>query len=73
MGAQAGLRHARKHLAAYANHANGQDPERSTDRLRLVTTEKLAEAKALLASFFDAAEHVPIRASRSATSSAVAA
>ncbi len=73
MGSQAGLRHARKHLAAYANHANGQDPERSTDRLRLVTTEKLAEAKALLASFFDEAEHVPIRASRSTTSSAVAA
>jgi nifR3 family TIM-barrel protein len=54
MGPLAGLRHARKHLAAYADHAAGGDPARASDRLRLVTTENPAEARALLASFFTA-------------------
>lgn len=56
MGDHAGLRHARKHLAAYADHAGGSDLARAVDRLRLVTTDSVSEAKALLASFFLAAE-----------------
>jgi nifR3 family TIM-barrel protein len=56
MGEHAGLRHARKHLAAYADHAGGQDPARAADRMRLVTTDSVSEAKGLLASFFNAAE-----------------
>ena len=56
MGERAGLRHARKHLAAYVDPIGGQDPARAADRIRLVTTEDLAEAKALLASFFMAAD-----------------
>lgn len=54
MGAHAGLRHARKHLAAYAEHAgaNPADPRRQ----RLVTTETVHEAEKLLESlFFDPA------------------
>jgi nifR3 family TIM-barrel protein len=54
MGGLAGLRHARKHLAAYADHALRGDASRATDRLRLVTTDNPAEARSLLASFFDA-------------------
>ena len=56
MGAHAGLRHARKHLAAYADHMGGQHPSRAADRTRLVTTENVSDAKGLLASFFNAAE-----------------
>ncbi len=61
MGDQAGLRHARKHLAAYADHARGSDPARAADRMRLVTTEQVSEAKALLASFLSSAQdhHAP--------------
>ena len=61
MGSLAGLRHARKHLAAYADHARGSDLTRSADRMRLVTTDNVAEAKALLASFFRSAQdcHAP--------------
>ena len=61
MGDLAGLRHARKHLAAYADHARGPDLTSSTDRMRLVTTDDVAEAKALLASFFRSAQdcHAP--------------
>jgi tRNA-dihydrouridine synthase B len=54
MGGLAGLRHARKHLAAYADHATRGDRSRAADRLRLVTTDNPAEARSLLASFFDA-------------------
>ncbi len=54
MGALSGLRHARKHLAAYADHAIQPGEARAADRLRLVTTENPAEARALLASFFQA-------------------
>ncbi|MFN3890386.1 MAG: tRNA dihydrouridine synthase DusB [Beijerinckiaceae bacterium] len=50
MGGRTGLRHARKHLSAYAEHAGA--PE--SLRLRLVTTEDPAEAVALLALVFDA-------------------
>lgn len=51
-GRMSGLRHARKHLAAYADHAlAGADP-RPADRLRLVTSENPAEVKTLLAGFF---------------------
>jgi hypothetical protein len=52
MGPLAGLRHARKHLAAYADHALRGDVFRASDRLRLVTTDNPAEARSLLASFF---------------------
>jgi nifR3 family TIM-barrel protein len=54
MGGLAGLRHARKHLAAYADHATRGGTSRAADRLRLVTTDNPAEARSLLASFFDA-------------------
>jgi tRNA-dihydrouridine synthase len=54
MGALSGLRHARKHLAAYADHATAAGDARAADRLRLVTTDNPAEARALLASFFHA-------------------
>jgi tRNA-dihydrouridine synthase len=54
MGALSGLRHARKHLAAYADHAATPGEARAPDRLRLVTTDNPAEARALLASFFQA-------------------
>jgi tRNA-dihydrouridine synthase B len=53
MGPLAGLRHARKHLAAYADHALRGNVSRAADRLRLVTTDNPAEARSLLASFFD--------------------
>jgi len=49
LGFRSGLRHARKHLAAYANQA-GAD---ATLRRELVTTEDLPRARALLARAFD--------------------
>ena len=52
-GAWAGLRHARKHLSAYAEKA-GAPPER---RLALVTSEDAAAARKLLAGAFDEAEY----------------
>lgn len=54
MGVRAGIRHARKHLAAYATHArlpDGSDADRA-DRLRLVTSETPDEILALLETFF---------------------
>lgn len=54
-GPLAGTRHARKHLAAYAEHAGGGEhlsPARAADRLRLVTSENPAEVRQLLAGFF---------------------
>ena len=51
-GARAGLRHARKHLSAYAEKA-GAPAER---RLALVTTEDANQARSLLAAAFDDAE-----------------
>jgi len=50
MGAHSGLRHARKHLAAYAEFAGAEsaDPRRQ----RLVTTDETAEALSLLESLF---------------------
>jgi nifR3 family TIM-barrel protein len=51
-GAQAGLRHARKHLSAYAQKAGA--PEAS--RLALVTCEDPAATRRLLAQAFDDAE-----------------
>ena len=53
-GPKAGLRHARKHLAAYAAHARpagGVGAER--DRLRLVTSESPAEVRRLLGALFN--------------------
>ncbi len=50
LGARAGLRHARKHLAAYAEEAGADEALRRD----LVTTDDLARARALLARAFDA-------------------
>ena len=53
-GVAQGLRHARKHLAAYAEHA-ASDAGRKLDaaaRLRLVTSDDPGEVRALLADFF---------------------
>ena len=52
MGAQAGLRHARKHLAAYAAAEGAPEPLRR----ELVTTDNAEHAKAALARAFDAAD-----------------
>jgi len=49
LGARSGLRHARKHLAAYADQAGAGE----TLRRELVTSEDLLEARALLARAFD--------------------
>jgi tRNA-dihydrouridine synthase B len=49
LGARAGLRHARKHLAAYAGQAGADE----TLRRELVTTEDALEARRLLARAFD--------------------
>ena len=50
LGARAGLRHARKHLAAYAEEAGADEALRR----ELVTTDDLGRARALLARAFDA-------------------
>jgi tRNA-dihydrouridine synthase B len=50
LGPRAGLRHARKHLAAYAERAGADE----TLRRELVTSEDLPQARALLARAFDA-------------------
>lgn len=56
MGAEAGLRHARKHLSAYCEHAGALDAQEGQAlRLRLITTESAGEARALLAHAFDLA------------------
>ena len=49
LGARAGLRHARKHLAAYAVRAEADEPLRRA----LVTTEDVVEARRILACAFD--------------------
>lgn len=53
LGPRIGLRHARKHLAAYADHAATQvnDAVRAR-RLRLVTSDDAREVRALLADVF---------------------
>jgi tRNA-dihydrouridine synthase B len=53
-GREQGLRHARKHLAGYAERAaeNGA-PSAASLRLRLVTSENPGEVEQLLASVFD--------------------
>jgi tRNA-dihydrouridine synthase B len=54
MGPQKGLRHARKHLAAYATHARpAGGATDAADRLRLVTSDNPEEVRRLLATFFD--------------------
>nr|WP_244914082.1 tRNA dihydrouridine synthase DusB [Methylobacterium frigidaeris] len=50
-GARMGVRHARKHLAAYADHAGGLIP---SERTRLVTTTDPEEAARLLRRAFEA-------------------
>jgi len=50
LGPRSGLRHARKHLSAYADRAGAGE----TLRRELVTSEDLPRARALLASAFDA-------------------
>jgi tRNA-dihydrouridine synthase B len=49
LGPHAGLRHARKHLAAYADHAGTH----STLRRELVTSEDVLDTRRLLARAFD--------------------
>jgi tRNA-dihydrouridine synthase B len=49
LGPRSGLRHARKHLAAYADQAGADE----TLRRQLVTSEDLPRARALLARAFD--------------------
>jgi nifR3 family TIM-barrel protein len=49
LGPQAGLRHARKHLAAYASRAGADEALRR----EIVTTEEVPNARALLARAFD--------------------
>ncbi len=49
LGPRAGLRHARKHLAAYADQAGTE----ATLRRALVTSEDVIEARRLLARAFD--------------------
>ncbi|MBM3607653.1 MAG: tRNA dihydrouridine synthase DusB [Alphaproteobacteria bacterium] len=49
LGTHSGLRHARKHLAAYADLAAGPD---APGRRELVTSEDAREVRTLLASFF---------------------
>ncbi len=49
LGGRSGLRHARKHLAAYADQAGADE----TLRRELVTSEDLPRARALLARAFD--------------------
>jgi nifR3 family TIM-barrel protein len=60
MGSAVGLRHARKHLAAYADHAACGLPGagQAGDRRRLVTSEDTAEVRRLLLSFFKEAERM---------------
>jgi hypothetical protein len=54
MGPAKGLRHARKHLAAYAAHARPRlGASDAADRLLLVTSDSPHEVQRLLASFFD--------------------
>ena len=54
LGPHKGLRHARKHLAAYAAHARRPGGAAdAADRLRLVTSEDANEVRRLLATFFD--------------------
>jgi tRNA-dihydrouridine synthase len=49
LGPRAGLRHARKHLAAYADQAGIDE----TFRRELVTSEDVVQARRLLARVFD--------------------
>ncbi|QAY96753.1 tRNA dihydrouridine synthase DusB [Methylovirgula ligni] len=54
MGAAQGLRHARKHLAAYAAYV--QSPDSAGLRRRLVVSENSAEVESLLVSLFESEE-----------------
>ena len=60
MGGQKGLRHARKHLSAYAHHAGADEAQ----RLRLVTSDRPEEVFGLLRLIFShiAAPHLPVAA-----------
>ncbi len=54
MGVAQGLRHARKHLAAYAAYV--QSPDAAGSRRRLVVSENPAEVESLLESLFESEE-----------------
>ena len=54
MGVAQGLRHARKHLAAYAAYV--RSPDAAGLRRRLVVSENSAEVKSLLVSLFESEE-----------------
>jgi nifR3 family TIM-barrel protein len=65
LGPRVGVRHARKHLAAYADHARSRDAASAgarADRQRLVTSENPAEVARLLTSFFDTPAETPASA-----------
>ncbi len=53
LGREKGLRHARKHLAAYVERGGAPSPARNTLRQRLVTASEVAEVLPLLAAAFD--------------------
>ena len=52
LGVEKGLRHARKHLAAYVEHAGPASSRRSETRRRIVSTDKPREAAWLLREAF---------------------
>ena len=62
MGAEKGLRHARKHLSAYAAHAGAGEAL----RLRLVTSDSPREVFGLLGAVFGVDEDAPTRISEAA-------
>ncbi|MET7244636.1 tRNA dihydrouridine synthase DusB [Methylobacterium sp. EM32] len=67
-GARMGVRHARKHLAAYADHAGGLT---APERTRLLTTTDPGEAARLLRRAFEGSPaHAAPRAARSAQQAA---
>ena len=57
-GVDKGLRHARKHLSAYAEHAGGDAARQAELRDRLVTTADPHEAVRLLNAVFDGGDDV---------------
>ncbi len=52
-GVAKGIRHARKHLCAYADAVVARNPGTAPLRTRLATSEDASEARSLLASIFD--------------------
>lgn len=59
-GLAKGIRHARKHLCAYADDVAGNNPAVGALRSRLARSESAQEAKSLLSAVFDLAETVEV-------------